>query len=207
MTIDKRDHILDIAEKLFSEQGFEGTSTRQLASEAGVNLAMISYYFGSKEKLFEELVVRRTSYMSEMLKALNESGTDPWERLHRAIDMYVDKIFSNMNFHRIIHREISLQQRSAMSTTICDILFQNAKELCKIIQDGIDKKVFREVDVPLSVASLVGSISQASSSSNFFLRMIGLDPETNSIVDEPHKQRLKAHLKNLFKAHLQIPQN
>ncbi|MES1161400.1 MAG: TetR family transcriptional regulator, partial [Bacteroidota bacterium] len=48
---DKREHILIVAEELFGENGFDGTSVRDIAHKAGVNLAMISYYFGSKEKL------------------------------------------------------------------------------------------------------------------------------------------------------------
>ncbi|WP_431212540.1 TetR family transcriptional regulator [Puia sp. P3] len=53
---DKREHILTSAEKLFAEKGFDGTSVRDIAQLAGVNLAMISYYFGSKEKLLEALI-------------------------------------------------------------------------------------------------------------------------------------------------------
>ncbi|HNP53387.1 MAG TPA: TetR family transcriptional regulator [Ferruginibacter sp.] len=48
---DKRQHIIENAEILFADKGFEGTSVRDIAKQAGVNLAMISYYFGSKEKL------------------------------------------------------------------------------------------------------------------------------------------------------------
>ena len=45
MSQTKREQILDVSERLFSEKGFEGTSVRLIASEAGVNVAMISYYF------------------------------------------------------------------------------------------------------------------------------------------------------------------
>lgn len=47
--------ILYSAEKLFADKGFAATSTRDIAKSAGVNVSMISYYFGSKEKLFEEI--------------------------------------------------------------------------------------------------------------------------------------------------------
>ncbi|MEO6348401.1 MAG: TetR family transcriptional regulator, partial [Aquaticitalea sp.] len=52
---DKQIQILEVAEKLFAEHGFDGTSVRQIAHEADINIAMISYYFGSKEKLLEAL--------------------------------------------------------------------------------------------------------------------------------------------------------
>ncbi len=47
---EKQLQILEVAEKLFAANGFDGTSIRDIASEAEVNIAMISYYFGSKEK-------------------------------------------------------------------------------------------------------------------------------------------------------------
>ncbi|MFK4985547.1 TetR family transcriptional regulator, partial [Klebsiella pneumoniae] len=52
---DKKEQILAVAERLFSEQDFDAVSVRDIAKEANVNVAMISYYFGSKEKLLEEL--------------------------------------------------------------------------------------------------------------------------------------------------------
>ena len=63
--ISKEENILFAAEKLFAEKGFEGTSTREIAKDANVNISMISYYFGSKEKLYEKLVEYR---MNEYLK-------------------------------------------------------------------------------------------------------------------------------------------
>ncbi len=51
----KEENILFCAEKLFAEKGFEGTSTREISKEANVNISMISYYFGSKEKLLQRI--------------------------------------------------------------------------------------------------------------------------------------------------------
>jgi AcrR family transcriptional regulator len=54
-----RDRILDAAEQLFSEQGISGTSLRALTRAAGVNLAAVHYYFGSKEALLNAVIARR----------------------------------------------------------------------------------------------------------------------------------------------------
>lgn len=54
-----RERILDAAERLFAEHGFAGTSHRQIAAEARVNLAAVNYHFGSKEGLFLAVVRRR----------------------------------------------------------------------------------------------------------------------------------------------------
>ena len=54
-SMDKKEQILEAAEELFAQKGFDGTSVRELGKKAGINIAMISYYFGSKEKLMEAL--------------------------------------------------------------------------------------------------------------------------------------------------------
>lgn len=53
------DRLLDVAEKLFAEHGFDGVGMRQLADEAKVNLGAATYHFGSKEALFIETFMRR----------------------------------------------------------------------------------------------------------------------------------------------------
>ena len=51
-----KDKILHTARSIFAAKGFEGASVRQIASEAGVNIAAVNYHFTSKEKLFEQVI-------------------------------------------------------------------------------------------------------------------------------------------------------
>ena len=67
-----KDKILDIAERLFGEQGYESTSLRHLIFEAGVNLAAVHYHFGSKEELLDAIVLRGAVPLNEERIALLE---------------------------------------------------------------------------------------------------------------------------------------
>ncbi|MHC4555307.1 MAG: TetR/AcrR family transcriptional regulator, partial [Planctomycetota bacterium] len=60
---DARDRLLDAAEALFCEKGFEGVSVRELTATAGCNLAAVNYYFGGKEKLYTEMFRRQFAVM------------------------------------------------------------------------------------------------------------------------------------------------
>src|SRR5215470_418761 len=62
---DTKTRILDAAEALFTEHGFEATSLRQLTTAAGVNLAAVNYHFGSKEELFQAVLTRRLDPMNQ----------------------------------------------------------------------------------------------------------------------------------------------
>lgn len=69
-----RTRILDVAEALFMEHGFEATSLRSITAAADVNLAAANYHFGSKEELFQSVLTRRLDPMNlarlELLSAL-----------------------------------------------------------------------------------------------------------------------------------------
>lgn len=62
---DTKTRILDAAEQLFMEHGFEATSLRQLTTAAAVNLAAVNYHFGTKEVLFEAVLTRRLDPMNQ----------------------------------------------------------------------------------------------------------------------------------------------
>lgn len=68
-----RDKILDVGERHFAEVGYAGTSMRQVAVDAEVNTALISYYFSSKENLFREVFIRKgTQVAGERMVALEK---------------------------------------------------------------------------------------------------------------------------------------
>lgn len=64
-TVDTKSRILDAAEELFMEYGFEATSLRLITTAAGVNLAAVNYHFGSKEELFQAVLTRRLDPMNQ----------------------------------------------------------------------------------------------------------------------------------------------
>jgi AcrR family transcriptional regulator len=71
---DTRQRILDAAEKLFMQNGFEGTSMRMVTSEASVNLAAVNYHFGSKEELMQSVLRRRLEIINrERMRVLDEA--------------------------------------------------------------------------------------------------------------------------------------
>ena len=85
-----RTRILDAAEELFMQHGFEGTSMRALTTRAGVNLAAVNYHFGSKHALVEAVFRRRLDPMNveriAELDQLEAQGSVPSvEALERAV--------------------------------------------------------------------------------------------------------------------------
>src|SRR3984885_735889 len=202
---DKREHILVVAEELFAEKGFDGTSVRDIAQQAGVNLAMISYYFGSKEKLLESLLEFRAGYAYGILEELNkDQSLSPWDKIDRLVDFYVDRVLNNLRFHNIMYQESSTRSEDIKNKTIA-IKLRNLEQIKKIITDGQQKKLFRQVDIPMTVGTIMGTISSYTHSKIYGCAVLALQLDTN---DEQYRlrlaPRLKAHLKQLLRAHLDI---
>ena len=73
-----RDAILDAAEDLFSKHGFYGVTIREVAREAGVDTALVHYYFGAKRDLFDSVFLRRAEvWNNERVEAINRYARDP----------------------------------------------------------------------------------------------------------------------------------
>ena len=76
--LDLKETILDAAEGLFARHGFHGVTTRQVAAEAGVDTALIHYYFGAKRELFDAVFLRR----AEILNQAREASMNAYVKAH-----------------------------------------------------------------------------------------------------------------------------
>ncbi|MDY0905250.1 TetR/AcrR family transcriptional regulator [Pedobacter sp. CFBP9032] len=199
--IDKKQAILDAAEKLFCETGYEGTSTRQISKESGANMAMINYYFGSKEGVFIEIMNSRIAGFGSQLKIINEDKISAMEKLNRVIDGYANRILANPSFHKMMHRELSLTQRPEMYNKIKDAMSQNMQLLEKILTDGQDDGSFREADNRLIIATIMGTLTNIVISPNKVI------PDSDFDLNVPKdkkmmKDRAVAHLQDLLTVYL-----
>ena len=108
-----RTRILDAAEELFMQHGFEGTSMRLLTTKAGVNLAAVNYHFGSKHALIEAVFRRRLDPMNAARIAALEKLENPSpEEIIRAfvgpsLSLIEDAKGGGRNFIRLLGRTYS----------------------------------------------------------------------------------------------------
>jgi len=99
--------ILDAAYELLGELGPDAVSAREVAERAGVNKALIFYWFGNKERLFERALERYYKAHRAALETAAEGGGTLTERLHRVIDAYVDFVAANHNYPRLVQRLVA----------------------------------------------------------------------------------------------------
>ncbi|MDF2190816.1 TetR family transcriptional regulator [Paraflavitalea sp. CAU 1676] len=200
---DKREHILLVAEDLFAVKGFDGSSVRDIANQAGVNLAMISYYFGSKENLLKELIeFRFRSSVVALEEKSNDPGMSPWEKIEWIIDFYVDRIVNNRRFHSIMTQEYNTARSEEIKELITTIKMQNLERIKKIIAEGQKKGVFRQIDVEMTMATMMGTITQITNTKNVYCVLLRIDTADEEEYKAKINKRLKSHLRDLLHAHL-----
>ena len=203
MSVDKREHIINTAIKLFATNGFEGTSIRDLAAAADVNVAMVNYYFGSKEKLFESMVEHNVAYTRGAFDEISsDNSLSEIEKIDKIVDLYVNRIFSNREFHKVLHHEIQLNQRPELGKAISDVLGKNYQIIKNIIEAGIRKKEFRKVDVALTIATMTGTFNSLVLSKKVGKLLLCKDSEELPYDDEKFRKRVGDHLKQMMRAHL-----
>ncbi|HEY0272040.1 MAG TPA: TetR/AcrR family transcriptional regulator [Chitinophaga sp.] len=194
--------IIEAAEKLFAVKGFEGASVRDIAHEANTNVSMISYYFGSKEKLMEAVFDHRTEGRRAQLEALyNDQSLTSLQKIYSVIDTYITKLMDQPHFNKIWMREQVESQSCVISEKIEEVRDRNFTVITQIMKDGQDNGEFKhDIDASLMMALLVGTTNQVLNNSRHYRRVHGLEQMPDDAFRAHLKETLSSYLKTVFKA-------
>ncbi len=197
---EKQIAILKIAEEVISEKGFEAASIREISKRANINLAMISYYFGSKEKLVEALFINRSSEFKIKAETIVQDNTlSQLDKMLTLTNNYFEKVFNNFSFHKIMLKEmayinssIAYEQISKMKTTNFNIMDQ-------VISIGIKNGEFNPQIGTDSLVSLVnGTLSNYALNEKYYRIRWSLDPQKS--FESQTKEKIKSQLFQSLKA-------
>ncbi len=99
--------IKQAAKKVFLQKGYAGTRTRDIAEEAGINLALLNYYFRSKQKLFEVVILEKIQkLLITILPAIHDESTTIEEKIDLVVSNYIDMLTENPDLPIFILSEL-----------------------------------------------------------------------------------------------------
>ncbi len=186
-----KDTILNSAIKLFSEKGFDATSVDEVAKDAGVNKAMIYYYFSNKEGLLNSIVRKSVNDFTSIIDKIDVSKYSSLrEFIYDIVRLAVDYIDSNVEIIRIFFRE-GLVYRDRIGTTIHEtisLVFENIISKVKAKFDILDN--FSFVDQIIMTNLVVGVI-------DLRLRFWGKEEEGYSVIKSQYIDKVSSMLCNL----------
>lgn len=137
--------IKNAARRIFQQKGFAGTRTRDIAEEAGINLALLNYYFRSKERLFDLIMTESLEQFFRSLRSVFDDPTTNFEeKIHLIVENYIDKLTENPNIPIFILSELRSHPEELIIKTGAKKAFLNSVIL-KQLQDEIEAKRIKPI--------------------------------------------------------------
>jgi len=197
--------IIEVATKLFAKDGFDGASTREICKQAGVNISLISYYFGGKKELYEKIVSGMVTNIISHMKSnmgfheipvdFNQfSNQEKKEYLFKALSFIVDYFYSDKISDDAIM--IFYREQITQNVTLNAMGYNVFRKLLASIlnKDENDKEViFRCI-------TIIGQIHSARVFKQFSLNVMNQETYSQEDIDLFKKlilSQIKAVLKDI----------
>ncbi len=138
LTLDTEEKILQAATKVFERDGYAGARMQVIADEAGMNKALLHYYFRSKEKLFSKIFLEKYNKFFSTLSILADQEMDFFEKIDKVIDSYMEMLIQNpempsMLINTITHHPELIQKLNTEGAQKMRIVLQSESEKGNII--------------------------------------------------------------------------
>jgi len=200
----KEEHIMMAAEKLFAANGYNGTSVRDIAAKAKVNVSMISYYFGSKENLMEELFKWRMEEGLNFAKNIVENNDlTEIQKIDAFIDNFVNRVQRLRDFFLLVHTQQVISQNKNIQSFLKASKINYIEINQKIVELGLEKGIFtKKPSFHLLQCTISGTIFNAMHGIKMYKEYL---KKYNADFDEKHYesqyfQEVGSHVKTIVRA-------
>jgi TetR/AcrR family transcriptional regulator len=169
---DRREQIIEVAVRLFSQRGFRGTTTKEIAAAAGVNEAIIFRHFSTKSELYAAIIDRKAN--SAAMKALRSA-------LAEAIEQSDDRmVFETLAFHMLEFHErddtamrlllySALEGHELAEMIARNHILKTHQQMAEYVKKRMAAGVFRRMDPMVAVRCFMGMIIVQVMNKKFFL--------------------------------------
>jgi TetR/AcrR family transcriptional regulator len=179
--------IIASAITIFARDGFRGARMHQIATAAGVNQALLHYYFSSKEKLYEEALFKVFSQIFTQLSRHFSDRTSPQTAFGNFIHMYMDILKHNPEFPKLLIFEILEGGKHIIAVT--DRIFSETgvsppELIIPFIQKAVRKGLIRPVDPMQTMISIIGMCVFYFIANPLMTHIWGKPDDENAFIDE-----------------------
>jgi len=192
--------ILEAALREFSLQGKQGARMQTIADDAGVNKALLHYYFSSKENLYHEVLQRTLNRALFNVESSFDEQLSPKQQIENLISNYFQFFCETPELPRLMMWEVTANpeiMRQMFSATIQKSEYPLPEMLERVLAQGVKQKMFREVDPKQFLVSLLGTIAFYFIAKPVINHVLSIDNE-----EEFLRQR-EAHIKKIILAGLE----
>ncbi len=184
-TLPTEERIKEAAKKVFLEKGYDGTTTRDIAREAGLNMALLNYYFRNKEKLFMQIYTELASnYFKELIDLMNQPmGLK--EKIGAMMDNHFQRLGQNPHLAVFISNELQRNPETMckalhMQKGIENTLFE------KQWREAVDKGEVRAIEFIHLPAFMIGNIEHLFDSQQLTMQVWNMNEEQYQVYAQNH---------------------
>jgi len=193
--------ILEAAKAVFMAHGLYGARMQDIADKAGINKALLHYYFRNKEKLFDQVFEGALSKYFEQMQAFSETNLPIVERLFKYIDNIVDFLSEYPQMAMFIIKEISINPE-LFHEKVVHLKREKGVALIPMLQGGMDSGEIPSIDPVIFMINLHSLCSYPFLASPIFKTIC-----SRSGIDwsDPNNEKLKTSVKEFVTDKLQQP--
>lgn len=188
--------IISAAIPLFATKGFKCVSVKEVAEAAGVNIALISYYFSGKENLYAFILKDQMDSLRKELEVIGQEQIDPVEKIRRFVVIIARLYKKNPYADRLFHNEI-LNPTKFFETIVKVEVARLNEFLHQCINDAVKSGQFRsDLDVGCATLAFINIINF-----DFIIRNLSADmlTEREDLMEYYLSQALEIYLGGITK--------
>jgi AcrR family transcriptional regulator len=192
--------ILEAAEKVFMDKGYSGAKTIEIAKLAGVNHALLHYYFRTKENLFNQVFENKATFLLSSFKNSFESDLPFFEKIKRSVEMHFDFIGTNPKIPIFVLREVvsNQEKRSFILEKIIPHGYTVFETLGKLLKEEAEKGTItpvKPIDLIMNIAAL--NVLSYVAAQVYFGYEAGMTDELREFLAQRKKNNVEVILKSL----------
>jgi len=171
------DKILSAAKKVFIVKGMAGARMQDIADEAGINKALLHYYFKNKEQLFENIFTKLTEGLWKQITSVFESDGPLFEKIHAFCTLYIEKVIQNPYIPLFVLYELNQRPTQFVKKMFRDKPLRPAK-LMQQIDSEVKAGNIRPIDPPQLFMNMISLCVLPFIGKPMFMSVMNLDDKT-----------------------------
>ncbi len=189
--------ILKVAQKHFVSKGYVATRTQDIADDAGINKALLHYYYRNKEKLYKAVISKAFGEVMPIFASAFASNGTFWDKIKKIINTYIDTLRSHPELPIFIMTELSqnnvslieeLKKHSAIQPSI--------QQFLKDIETEVATGNIREISSPQLVLNIIGMSVFPFMAKPIFTKLFEIPSEAFGALMEERKQTIYNFIRN-----------
>jgi AcrR family transcriptional regulator len=190
--------IKQAARKIFMQKGYAASRTRDIAEEAGINLALLNYYFRSKEKLFDIIMLENLQQFIEGLKEiLNDKQTSLEQKIEAIVTNYINLLIQQPDLPLFVLHELRVHPKEIISKIDRD-KFINKSYFMQQVKDAVKQGRIAPVNPLHFLINIIGLTVFPFVASPILQNIGGLNQQDFNTLMEERKKLIPKWIKAIM---------